>query len=106
MDYSDKYGFGYQLSDDSIGVSFNDGTKLILLPDLYGLLYLERGGKETYYTIDFFPSDLQKKVKFLDYIQQYMKENLLKVWFYTYTTFKFSKFHIAFLQLLKIPSFI
>lgn len=31
VDYSDKYGFGYQLCDDSVGVMFNDTTKLILL---------------------------------------------------------------------------
>ena len=33
VDYSDKYGFGYQLSDDTIGVIFNDLTKLLLLVD-------------------------------------------------------------------------
>lgn len=33
VDYSDKYGFGYQLSDDTIGVMFNDLTKLLLLVD-------------------------------------------------------------------------
>jgi len=33
LDYSDKYGFGYQLSDDSIGVSFNEKTRMALLPD-------------------------------------------------------------------------
>lgn len=33
VDYSDKYGFGYQLSDESMGVMFNDTTKLIMLPN-------------------------------------------------------------------------
>lgn len=33
VDYSDKYGFGYQLCDGSVGVMFNDTTKLILLPN-------------------------------------------------------------------------
>ncbi|XP_037939686.1 serine/threonine-protein kinase polo-like [Teleopsis dalmanni] len=33
VDYSDKYGFGYQLCDEGIGVMFNDTTKLILLPN-------------------------------------------------------------------------
>jgi polo-like kinase 1 len=33
VDYSDKYGFGYALSDESIGVLFNDATKLLLLSD-------------------------------------------------------------------------
>lgn len=30
VDYSDKYGLGYQLSDNSVGVLFNDVTKIIL----------------------------------------------------------------------------
>ena len=30
VDYSDKYGLGYQLCDDSVGVLFNDSTRLIL----------------------------------------------------------------------------
>jgi polo-like kinase 1 len=34
VNYSDKYGFfGYQLSDDTIGVIFNDLTKLLLHVD-------------------------------------------------------------------------
>ena len=30
VDYSDKYGLGYQLCDESVGVLFNDSTRLIL----------------------------------------------------------------------------
>lgn len=30
VDYSDKYGLGYQLCDNSVGVVFNDNTKLVL----------------------------------------------------------------------------
>ncbi len=33
VDYTDKYGLGYQLCDDSVGVLFNDSTKLILGAD-------------------------------------------------------------------------
>lgn len=33
MDYSNKYGFGYQLSDHTVGVLFNNGTHMSLLPD-------------------------------------------------------------------------
>ena len=49
VDYSDKYGFGYALSDDSIGVVFNDLTKLLLLSD-GRLVYIHqnnRPGKKT-----------------------------------------------------------
>lgn len=31
VDYTDKYGFGYQLCDEGMGVMFNDTTKLIML---------------------------------------------------------------------------
>lgn len=31
VDYSDKYGLGYQLCDNSVGVLFNDSSRLILL---------------------------------------------------------------------------
>jgi len=30
VDYSDKYGLGYNLSDGSVGVLFNDATRLIM----------------------------------------------------------------------------
>ena len=30
VDYTDKYGIGYQLSDNSVGVLFNDSTRLLL----------------------------------------------------------------------------
>lgn len=33
IDYSNKYGFGFQLSDRSVGVLFNDYTKIGLSPD-------------------------------------------------------------------------
>ena len=49
VDYSDKYGFGYALSDDSIGVVFNDLTKLLLLSDgrLVHIHQNNRPGKKT-----------------------------------------------------------
>jgi polo-like kinase 1 len=31
VDYSDKYGFGYQLCYEGVGVMFNDSTKLVML---------------------------------------------------------------------------
>jgi hypothetical protein len=33
VDYSEKHGFGYQLSDDTTGLFFNDLTTLLLLVD-------------------------------------------------------------------------
>ena len=30
VDYSDKYGIGYNLSDGSVGVLYNDATRLLM----------------------------------------------------------------------------
>jgi len=78
VDYSDKYGFGYQLSDDTIGVIFNDLTKLLLLVDGKSIQYVERDGLEQYHTMDQYPSTLEKKMKLLAYFRSYMQENLIK----------------------------
>ena len=38
---SNKYGFGYSLNDDSIGVVFNDLTILLLLADGQNIHYID-----------------------------------------------------------------
>ena len=78
VDYSDKYGFGYALNDESIGVVFNDLSKLLLLADGLNIHYIDFDGAEHYYTIKEFPASLEKKVKLLNYFRNYMKEHLLK----------------------------
>jgi len=78
VDYSDKYGFGYALNDESIGVVFNDLTKLLLLADGLNIHYIDYEGNEHYYTINEFPTTVEKKVKLLNYFRNYMKEHLLK----------------------------
>jgi polo-like kinase 1 len=42
VDYSQKYGLGYLLSNGAAGVFFNDSTKIILQPDSESFAYLER----------------------------------------------------------------
>lgn len=78
VDYSDKYGFGYQLSDESIGVMFNDTTKIILLPNSLDVHYIDRKGKEEYMTMEEYPASQEKKIKLLTYFGRYMREHLLK----------------------------
>lgn len=78
VDYSDKYGFGYSLNDDSIGVVFNDLTKLLLLADGHNIHYIDNEGLEHYYTLNEFDQIVEKKVKLLNYFRNYMKEHLLK----------------------------
>ncbi|XP_068081256.1 serine/threonine-protein kinase PLK1-like isoform X2 [Anabrus simplex] len=63
MDYSCKIGFGYQLSDKSVGVFFNDKTKLVLLADFENVHYYTDAGEESYHTMTEFPYALKKKKK-------------------------------------------
>lgn len=78
VDYSDKYGLGYQLCDNSVGVLFNDSTRLILLANGENVQYIERDGTEHYHTLKVFPETLTKKVTLLKYFRNYMNEHLLK----------------------------
>ncbi|XP_072378705.1 serine/threonine-protein kinase polo [Diabrotica undecimpunctata] len=78
VDYSDKYGFGYQLSDDCVGVMFNDTTKLIMLPNGINVHYVDKNGDESYMTVDNYPKQHEKKMKLLSYFSRYMREHLLK----------------------------
>ncbi|KAL1513517.1 hypothetical protein ABEB36_002919 [Hypothenemus hampei] len=78
VDYSDKYGFGYQLSDESVGVMFNDTTRLIMLANGINVQYVDKNGLESYMTVDNFPKQHEKKMKLLSYFSRYMKEHLVK----------------------------
>ncbi|XP_062820340.1 serine/threonine-protein kinase PLK1 [Anolis carolinensis] len=78
VDYSDKYGLGYQLCDNSVGVLFNDSTRLILYQDGDNLQYIEQNGSESYFNIRSYPESFNKKVTLLTYFSNYMSEHLLK----------------------------
>uniref|UniRef100_A0A8C9SJQ7 Serine/threonine-protein kinase PLK n=1 Tax=Scleropages formosus TaxID=113540 RepID=A0A8C9SJQ7_SCLFO len=78
VDYSDKYGLGYQLCDNSIGVLFNDSTRLIMYNNGDSLQYIERGGAESYLSVRSYPPTLSKKITLLKYFRNYMSEHLLK----------------------------
>lgn len=78
VDYSDKYGFGYQLCDEGMGVMYNDTTKLIMLSNGINIHAIDKDGRETYFTVNDFPSTMEKKVKLLTYFKRYMNEHLVK----------------------------
>uniref|UniRef100_A0A1B0DP63 polo kinase n=1 Tax=Phlebotomus papatasi TaxID=29031 RepID=A0A1B0DP63_PHLPP len=78
VDYSDKYGFGYQLCDEGVGVLFNDATKLIILSNGINVHFIDRNGGETYMTMEQFPSEIDKKIRLLTYFKRYMSEHLVK----------------------------
>ena len=78
VDYSDKYGFGYQLSDDGVGVMFNDGTRLIMLANCFNIHYINREGDELYYTVKEYPTELDKKMRLMNFFLKYMNDHLMK----------------------------
>lgn len=47
VDYSNKYGFGYQLSDRSVGVLFNDNCRMTLSSDAKSIQYLTSNATAT-----------------------------------------------------------
>ena len=66
VDYSDKYGLGYQLCDDSVGVLFNDSTRLIMTAGgAENLQYIDRDGYEHLCTMKDYSDQLKKKVTLL-----------------------------------------
>ncbi|XP_048348585.1 serine/threonine-protein kinase PLK1 [Sphaerodactylus townsendi] len=78
VDYSDKYGLGYQLCDNSVGVLFNDSTRLLMYNDGDSLQYIDQNSSESYYNLQSCPDSLTKKITLLKYFRNYMSEHLLK----------------------------
>jgi polo-like kinase 1 len=83
VDYSSKYGVGYILSDGSIGVYFNDSTKIILVPDASQFDYVTRRTQErpetrTTHCFEDYPEDLKKKVTLLRHFKNYMVTDVLE----------------------------
>lgn len=78
VDYSDKYGFGYQLSDEGMGVMFNDTTKLMMLANGHNVHFIDKEGQESYWDVNNYPPYLEKKMKLLTYFKRYMMEHLVK----------------------------
>ena len=106
MDYSDKYGLGYQLCDNRVGVAFNDNSKAILdaagrfisfllnvtlflclnfslvckISNLFyfsWMKYTEPNNVTHFYAIDNHPSALDKKITILNRLRKAMNEEHL-----------------------------
>lgn len=78
VDYSDKYGLGYQLCDNSLGVLFNDSSRLLLTSNGDNMQYIEKEGTESLHSLTRYPETLSKKVTLLKYFKNYMNDHLLK----------------------------
>ncbi|CAJ0568947.1 unnamed protein product, partial [Mesorhabditis spiculigera] len=79
VDYSDKYGIGYQLCDNSVGVLYNDSSKLVLDAAGNNMQYVEKDDREEYYMMNReMPRAMEKKLTLLKYFRSYMNEHLIK----------------------------
>ncbi|CAN8028546.1 unnamed protein product, partial [Ixodes persulcatus] len=76
IDYSNKYGFGFQLSDHNVGVLFNDTTRFGLSADRTRIEYHDTSGKLTVHDASALPTFLQERYSLLKYFAHYMDENL------------------------------
>ncbi|XP_032481247.1 inactive serine/threonine-protein kinase PLK5 [Phocoena sinus] len=76
VDYSSKYGFGYQLSDGGSGVLLRDGTHMALRPAEGQVIYMpDRGRLETFALRDV-PTLLGAKLAVLRLFARYMQRRL------------------------------
>lgn len=76
IDYSNKFGFGFQLSDRTVGVLFNDATHLSFSADRLRLEYRDSHGSMETHSPSNLPAGLQEKYGLLKYFAHYMEENL------------------------------
>ncbi|KAI1904618.1 hypothetical protein AGOR_G00007550 [Albula goreensis] len=77
VDYSNKYGFGYQLSDHIVGVLFNNGTHMSLLSDKKTVHYYAELGQCSVFSTTEAPQQFISQITLLKYFAHYMEENLM-----------------------------
>uniref|UniRef100_A0A673GD69 polo kinase n=1 Tax=Sinocyclocheilus rhinocerous TaxID=307959 RepID=A0A673GD69_9TELE len=78
VDYSNKYGFGYQLSNQNVGVLFNEGTHLSLCDQRRTIHYCLTNNKHFSFPADALPEKLQNQKHIVDLMANYMEQNLME----------------------------
>ncbi|KAI0314348.1 Pkinase-domain-containing protein [Amylostereum chailletii] len=89
VDYCNKYGMGYALTDGSVGVHFNDSTTLILAPDKHHFDYISSRRHGSVYvrkshTVSEYPDELKSKVYLLKHFERYIMDRLYGEYGYTF----------------------
>ena len=83
VDYSNKYGFSYQLNNDDIGVLFNDENTLLKLHNSTKFLELIYHDGEGWTCIENSlshpPAQAKRQLEIVDFFAKYMNSNLSKV---------------------------
>ena len=77
VDYSNKYGLGYMLSNGCAGVYFNDASKIIANRNGEFFQYISRSGNGreeimVQHSLAAFPTELQKKVTLLQHFRKHL----------------------------------
>uniref|UniRef100_A0A1A8F740 Serine/threonine-protein kinase PLK n=1 Tax=Nothobranchius korthausae TaxID=1143690 RepID=A0A1A8F740_9TELE len=78
VDYSNKYGFGYQLSNKSIGVLFNEGTHLSLCDQRKKVHYCLTNNKHFTFPTHSLPEQLRSQKQIVELMANYMEQNLME----------------------------
>ena len=75
VDYSDKYGLGYKLSNGTIGAHFNDLTKMLLVNGNVRYFESKSLNEDEFqeYSLTNYPSEIQKKITILQHFNKNMK---------------------------------
>jgi polo-like kinase 1 len=71
---SEKYGLGYVLSDDNVGVYCNDKTKIIYKPNGINFIYIENKTQTLHLFTEELNKDLKEKVNLLKNFKGYLFE--------------------------------
>lgn len=78
VDYSNKYGFGYQLSNQNIGVLFNEGTHLSLCDQRRTVHYCLTNNKHFTFPAKSLPEQLHNQKQIVELMANYMEQNLME----------------------------
>uniref|UniRef100_A0A3Q1HPS5 Serine/threonine-protein kinase PLK n=1 Tax=Acanthochromis polyacanthus TaxID=80966 RepID=A0A3Q1HPS5_9TELE len=78
VDYSNKYGFGYQLSNQNIGVLFNEGTHLSLCDQRKTVHYCLTNNKHFTFPTNSLPEQLRSQKQIVELMANYMEQNLME----------------------------
>ena len=82
VDYSNKYGMAYVMSNGCVGISFNDSTRMISDPSGNFIQYIHRGSLQEEeiktYECNAVPKELHKKLTIINHFRKHLGADLPK----------------------------
>lgn len=80
VDYTNSYGFAYQLNNKNCGMLFNDDIRILYDQDKECIHVTQDDGSVLMCNKDSVPHSLQKKTQLLSTLGNYMRDSLLKAY--------------------------